>query len=414
MSTNQLIRALSSSTPVKPINRDEHSEVGASGRQRWAVCAGSRKFIRRLPKHPQSAAAKWGSDAHDHAEKYLKHLLQVGPKPPRIEDKEMRKCVQDYVERCCKILEDYQAQYPGIEFRIWIEERFTLPGMPDAYGTVDFAAYFPALKLLIVVDLKTGGGILVHSYENPQLLYYATALMFQEFVEVKEAILAISAPRAPEDYQWKPWTVTGTRLFEELAKLRAEILATEVDDAPLVSGAHCNKSFCPAMAICPARREEAQKMATLEFAPAAVELFSREELGQLFLSIDRIKATCHAISNFAHAEAYAGRPLPGTKLVDKNLGNRKWINEEVAEAALHKAMLASGKPGDLYERTLIGPKGAEKILGAKSSLLDYQAKGTLVKRDSSGATLVPESDKRPAAVLTGDFASVPQIGEDSE
>ena len=53
-----------------------------------------------------------------------------------------------------------------------------------------------------------------------------------------------------------------------------------------------------------------------------------------------------------------------------------------------------------------------KVLG--KDLFDYEKPGTLVKRERSGTTLVPESDKRPAAVIGNDFGPVQISGEDSE
>lgn len=386
-------------TTLIPIDRNVHSEVGASGRQRWSVCARSVAFIRKLPKGKSSVYAQWGNDAHDHSEKALNHIFFGAPKPAKIKDPEMSICVLTYLGHIAEVME----QHAGEEYRAWVEARFTLPDMPEAYGTVDFAVYFPRLRLLYVIDLKTGGGHVVHSEENVQLLYYATALMFQEHLAVERAVLAISAPRAPEDYQWKPWEVTGLRLFQELGKLRAEILATKDPNAPLVSGDHCAKSFCPAMADCPARREEAYALAVADFTP--VELYDTGHLVDAFLKLDRIRAWCSAVDQRAHGLAFSGLKLPGLKLVDKRLGNRKWKDEKVAAEKLAGA----GPSGPIFKAPeLLSPAQVEKVFpkGSKAMIAG------LVTRESTGTTLVPESDDRPEASLTGDFAAVTSQKED--
>jgi hypothetical protein len=77
--------------------------------------------------------------------------------------------------------------------------------------------------------------------------------------------------------------------------------------------------------------------------------------------------------------------VPGFKLVAKR-GTRQWVNDQVAKDLL----------GDkAYESKLISVAQAEKIIGKKNFPADVAVSV------SSGSTLAPEDDPRPAVINLG-------------
>ena len=83
-------------------------------------------------------------------------------------------------------------------------------------------------------------------------------------------------------------------------------------------------------------------------------------------------------------------PVPGWKLVAKR-STRQWGDEYLAAIAL------SGLGIEPEVKSIISPAQAEKLL--KKAKKEFP--GGLVVSISSGSTLAPESDPRPAVLLIG-------------
>jgi hypothetical protein len=84
-----------------------------------------------------------------------------------------------------------------------------------------------------------------------------------------------------------------------------------------------------------------------------------------------------------------GEEVPGFKVVEGKLGNRKWTDElQVAEA-----LKAAGYDAEDYTETkLLSPAGIDKLVGKKKAaeLLDG-----LTERAAGSPTIAPAADKRP-------------------
>jgi hypothetical protein len=88
-----------------------------------------------------------------------------------------------------------------------------------------------------------------------------------------------------------------------------------------------------------------------------------------------------------------GQPVPGFKLVAKR-GTRQWADEDkvVKWADKNKLDIA-----DVWESKLKSPAQLEKVL--KKNKIELPSE--LVVSVSSGSTLAPESDSRPAVLQIG-------------
>jgi hypothetical protein len=185
--------------------------------------------------------------------------------------------------------------------------------------------------------------------------------------------------------------------------------ATLDPNAPLMPGDHCK--FCLAQAKCPALHQQALALAQTEFddnfSPPAPEGLSDAQIGDILAKADAFKSWVNSVQAYATDKIAKGGHIPGFKLVAKR-AQRKWIDEQEAVDLLENMGL---EEDDLYTRKLISPAQAEEKLGKKKAIKDRLA-GAVVAV-SSGNTIAPITDRRPAVVLMiGDEFDTPALEAD--
>lgn len=127
----------------------------------------------------------------------------------------------------------------------------------------------------------------------------------------------------------------------------------------------------------------------VEFKPALP--YDPAVLSQALGMRDAVKAWLKNIDEFAYREAEAGRCPPGYKLVDKR-ASRTWGSVGEVAGLLADTGLTEAQ---IYEpRDVRSPAQIEALFPKKTLPADVAA---LVKKESSGHTLVHESDSRPPA-----------------
>jgi hypothetical protein len=152
------------------------------------------------------------------------------------------------------------------------------------------------------------------------------------------------------------------------------------------SGDHCR--WCAAKPVCPlltgavdrARRTSLQNIDAARLA----EMLEQAPMIESYL------ADVRALAEQMLAE---GVPVPGFKLVQKR-ANRQWVSADEAMTALAALGL---EEMELTETKLVSPAQAEKALKKRKLTLP----DGLAVAVSTGTTLAPESDPRPAAVQIG-------------
>jgi Protein of unknown function (DUF2800) len=170
-------------------------------------------------------------------------------------------------------------------------------------------------------------------------------------------------------------------------------------DAPTKKGRWCR--FQPCQTICPHHTGPLLDLNTVSQTPALIE--KRDDdmvyITQLLNILD-VAPTVEALIKEARAQAHLimgnGGTVPGWKLVAKR-GTRQWT---VDETLLPKLLGIPKK--ELYDTTLKSPAGVEKILPKKTKLPDG-----ITTTVSSGTTIAPEADKRPA--ISGDPNAISKI-----
>lgn len=374
-----------------------HSTLGASSAKRWTNCPGSVKLIEQAPKSVSSSFAIEGTGAHGLGEQVLRN--NPGPaaawyigRESEIKDfpaglkitEEMADHVQDYVD----FVRNVRNALPGSE--LLVEHRFKLTHLhPKFWGTCD-AIVLQHFGELHVFDFKYGAGVQVGVEENEQLMFYALGAL--ELGDFSKVVLHVYQPRAGGHSQWE---TTPERLLEFGKYLRKKALETEVPNAPLVEGEHCQ--FCPAQAICTVRYSRAVDVAKSDFANVAPELpkptmLTAEQIAKVMQYEKQIRNWLDAVKDYALSTLNDGGKIDGLKLV-RGRGRREWKNFQDAEKTL-RALLGDAA----FESKILSVAKAEKLLGP--DLVD-----PISVFVEGSVTVAHESDRRKslAASAADDF-----------
>lgn len=375
-----------------------HSKVGASGMHRWANCPGSVRLCEHSPRKSSFAAAE-GTVAHSVGEAVLRGEGWQPAGAVRQCDghdipitQEMLDAVQVYVDAV------NEQRMPGDT--VLVEQPFHLKTLHEGlFGTSDCVVWSPSMKLLDVFDYKHGAGLAVEVKNNPQLKYYALGALLESKFPARRVRMTIVQPRCPHpDGPVRAVEFDAIDLLDFSADLVEAVKRTEEPRAPLHAGEWCR--FCPALAWCPAQREEAQSLAKVAFdAPVAVQPPAAATIAPADLSriLDRapiFEAWLKAVREYAYQQAEDGNPPPSYKLVEK-MAHRK-VRDDVAPKVIAKA--AGCKEAELYVKKLLGVTELEKLMPGKNAKERAAALAPFVVRESTGHVLVHESDGRAAVV----------------
>ena len=347
-----------------------HARLSASAAERWMNCYGSVAAIEKLPEAPSSPAAAEGTKAHDIAADCL-----TGGTPTIPDD--MAEGIQLYLDTCARLKLDQR----------WIELPLTdalSEWDSDLGGTADFVTYSPTKKLLRVVDFKFGAGLFVSADDNKQLKVYALGALLAINRPVDTVEVYIVQPRFEGAEPVRMQSFPAHDLLEFAGDIAHAAKATRLPDAPFTAGPWCRKTFCPNARQCPALERMQHALVKQEFSD--VVAYDPKKLADALTAIPLVEERIKAIKEFAYERAVAGDAIPGWKLVDKQ-PRRHWTNEKAVVAWAKKRAI------EPYEEPVVkSPAQLEKGLGKaeKAELAEFTAKV------SSGSTLVPESDKRPA------------------
>jgi hypothetical protein len=118
-----------------------------------------------------------------------------------------------------------------------------------------------------------------------------------------------------------------------------------------------------------------------------------DKIGAYLHNADLLEAWIKDLRTLAEEMMKKGKPVTGWKVVPKR-ATRSWVDEQSTIDALRSQGLDSI---DYMKQELLSPAQMEKVL--KKSKLTLPPE--LVVAVSSGTTIAPESDPRPAVVLIG-------------
>jgi len=354
--------------------------VGGSTAKRVINCPASVALVAKMPPQLESEHAARGTLLHTAIAKILDGDTNV------IGDtyKEQVLTQELYDEKIVPALEALNAIDPEQVMEYAVESRVGFGDfLPGVFGSTDLLGRIG--DRAIVLDWKFGDGVVVDAEENPQLLFYAAAAMRTAevawvFKDVKEIECIIVQPPMV-----KRWVTTPARVQQFEQELAYAVRLSSWPSPPMQSGDHCR--WCTAKPICPQMTGAVERALKVQLADLPKEQIALQ-LQQATVIEDYLKD----LRALAQRMLENDQPVPGFKLVAKR-GTRQWVDEE--KATLHFVNNMSLPIGDVVEAKLKSPAQIEKIVGKK------EFPSELVVSVSSGNTLAPDSDPRPAVLQIG-------------
>lgn len=379
-----------------------HATLGASTASRWMTCPGSVRLSEGIP-NTSSEFAREGTTAHALAElAFRRHTDPHSFVGTTVEGIEVTEEMADYVGVYVDYVDAEWAKCEEEDSLAVCEQKFNLAALnppSPMFGTADYVIYDAGTNTLHVIDLKYGQGVVVEAVGNKQLRYYALgAFLSPSFagLDIDSVQMTIVQPRVlhPDGFIRTDF-ITPNELVGFAGDLLDAAKRTTDPDAPLVTGPHCR--FCPAAAICPARLSEAQAVAQMDFAdlpvsrPPEPESLPPEVFADVLAHLHILEDWASAMRSHAKAKLERGEEVPGFKLVQKR-ATRKWTSPE----HVTQYMAAAGFERDEYlDEKPKSPAQLEKLFAKKKMPEELE-----VVKISSGVTMVPNSDPRPAASLS--------------
>ena len=364
-----------------------HSKiVGGSTAKRVINCPGSVALVDKMPPQPSSSYADEGTLLHDTIADLLNGHSFIEQQLGREHNDVV--LTQELIDtKLLVALRSLDEIDPKLRMAYTIEANVDfgdlLPGVfgsADLLGRIDNRAF--------VLDWKFGDGVAVEVEENPQLLFYAAAAMrtpkvqwvFEGATEIEMVI--IQPPNL------KRWVTTPARVAAFEKELVAAVKAAQQPDAPLKVGDHCR--WCTAKPVCPLMTGAADRALKLK-----MDALPADQIARYLEQVPMLESFIKDLQQLAHTMLEEGYRVPGYKLVPKR-ATRQWVSEDKAVAFLSSAGVEAWA-----EPKAISPAVAEKAL--KKAKIELPA--DLVVAVSTGNTLAPESDPRPAVLQIGQTLS---------
>jgi len=342
--------------------------VGGSSAKRLIACPGSRQLIDKVPPRPASRHAEEGTLLHD-----VMHRVLNG------EQSALEDVTAEQRERIEFALASLDELDPDKGMEYVTEARVHFGGfLAGVFGSADLIGR--VRNRAIVLDWKFGTGVQVEAEENEQGMFYAAAGMRTPelrwvFEGVTEIEIVIVQP--PHVRRWKT-TPGRIKAFER--ELAQAVEMSFRPDAPINHGSHCR--WCAAKPICPALTGEIDR--------AVKTKASEIDIAAALSMADLLEMWIKDVRDVAQTALENNVKVPGWKLVPKR-ATRKWVNELKALEALEGLVPSE----DLIE--MRSPAQVEKVL--KKHKIDMPP--DLIVSVSSGNTIAPESDPRPAVLTIG-------------
>jgi hypothetical protein len=410
-----------------------HATWSASATSRNWNCSGALALGAKVDKlDVESEAAAWGTACHELSEGCLRTGHDAHSKIGTtiktkqhsfVVDEEMADTAQQYVDY---VTDRYTGGGRAFDpetgdgtYYHWIEERFSLAKLDppfDAGGTCDAIIYNPDEKLLEVVDLKGGRGVVVEVTDNKQLRTYALgALLAHPELDVVKVKSTIVQPRAPhkdgrirsETYHVSDlmeWTHELMERMELAAVAKDELMFVQGDlmreawgDRWLKAGDHC--TFCPAAAICPALEKKALAVANAFFNDdGKLEIRNQPDeldpakLAQVLDGLDALQNWANAKRALATRLAETGTEIPGYHLADR-IGHRKFKEGSTANDLVNLGL----EMEHIFTEERKSPAQVEKAVGAKRMKAIREQFDALIHKPITGRSLVSSAKStRPA------------------
>lgn len=374
---------------MKDHSSRDHALLSASSAHRWLACPPSAVAAEAYPEQ-DTEFTREGTLAHEAAE----HIARGGePDVDQLRDwgadytQEMVECgigYRDYIQELTKSDDAIVLLEQRVDFSPWV---------PEGFGTCD--CIIIQGDTLSIIDYKYGQGVPVSAVDNPQMKLYALGALndYGIAMDVDRVEMHIYQPRLNNI------SVDGLSVADLLAwadKTVKPVAAKAIKGKGTYSaGAHCK--FCPHAGRCRALTKSCTEFVETHDLRVPVPVLADYEVAEVLAMEAQITLWLKRVKQQALTTMLEGGEVPGYKVVEGKLGNRKWRDElQVAEI-----LKAQGyQLNDITETKLLSPASMDKSIGKKkvAELLT-----DLIDRSPGAPTIVPASDKRPAYNRADDF-----------
>ena len=363
----------------------KHSTVvGGSTAKRVMNCPGSVALVAKMPPSASSTYADKGTLLHNVISEVLDqdvapHSLVGTTYAEHMLDEDMLD------EKIFPALAALDAIDPDKQMEFAVETSVNFgKWLPDAFGSADFLGRIGTKA--VVLDWKFGDGVAVDAEDNEQLMFYAAAAMRSPeaawvFDGATEIELIIVQPPVT-----RRWVTTPKRIRSFELSLKRAVKASAAPDAPLKAGDHCR--FCPAKPTCPVMTGAVDRATKVK-----LDALDNDLLGVYASNAVVLQGWIDDLHALVQTKIEKGATIPGWKMVAKR-GTRKWAKED---AVVHWLDGKGLEAREIYSTEIRSPAQMEKVLKKRKLALPDE----LVVSVSSGDTLAPESDPRPAVLQIG-------------
>jgi len=374
----------------RQINHSEraHALLSASSAHRWLNCPPSAVAVEAYPDQDTDFTRE-GTLAHEVAEwiasgKSKDHHLDKGQEEGVTA--EMIECAQgyrDYIDELKKTDDAVVLLEQRVNFSQWV---------PEGFGTCD--CILIQGDTLTIIDYKYGQGVPVSAKDNPQMKLYALGALndFGIAYDVARVEMHIFQPRlnnissdslgVDELMSWAEKTVkpTAEKAFKGKGNYKP--------------GEHCR--FCQHAGRCRSLTKICTEYVESHGLRVGVPVLAPHEVADVLKMEPLISLWLKKVKDQALTTLMDGGEVPGYKLVEGKLGNRKWKDEGWVAATL-----APLYPREVWTETrLLSPSQMDKALGKKKVAELFE---DFIERAPGAPTIAPESDKRPAYNRADDF-----------
>lgn len=384
----------------------DHSHVmGGSTAARRIQCPGSFKLEQQAPEEKASEFADRGSMLHAAMELLLNedpaNVKEAQPLLDQLEGQDMgfegheitAELIATKVSPALYAWWELDKKYEFEE--IFIEQKVSLEAIvPGAFGTADVIARDKS-KRLHVLDWKFGDGVPVPVENNLGMGFYAAGVLYDEdepeldefcktlppVDQPLEVVLHIVQPREGFDDYLFTWETNDEWVESVVDQIKAAAEKMMLDEPPTKTGDWCK--FCRAKVFCP----EYQQLTVAVQGKEPANMTSIE-LADYLAKATLLDGWIKDLWAYAQEQAEHGVQIPGFKLVQKQ-ARRQYTDAVLVEDICKKSRV---KVDDMYNKTLKSPAQLEK--SAPNVFKKKVAKH--VEKVSSGVTLVPDTDRRPA------------------
>ena len=363
----------------------EHAKFGSSTAKRTNNCSAWVELSRGVP-NIESAAAADGTIVHSIVEAWL-----LNP--------DERAGVEGAEEEHLELAADMMAAIDATMVKYDVEEyepevRGTVA--EDVFGTIDYIG--KAGATLIIGDVKSGKGFQVDAERNDQILFAAWAIgetdsdELQNLIEGTDKLVGIIwQPSRDGEIHTKEWAFTWDEVDEWADNHEQMIAKARLDGNKPTPGDHC--AFCPAAFKCPAKTGDALR--ALQYNPTDIEILATN-----MAMVKDLKAWCNDVEKATYNALEVGQKVTGWKLVASR-ASRKWLDEAAAIKTLRRKL---GGLKFVTTSKILGIGAMEKEIKRQKLSIDIDEMGLTVK-ESSGTTIAPADDKRPAVLSSEAFAA---------